>query len=63
MVQSPSWEANWFAASQEIPRSLCYMGQNILFVGRKKKKTKTERGGGGEICQFLSFKPVGARNQ
>ena len=20
MVQSPSWEANWFAASQEIPR-------------------------------------------
>jgi hypothetical protein len=22
MVQSPSWEANWFAASQEIPRSL-----------------------------------------
>ena len=19
MVQSPSWEANWFAASQEIP--------------------------------------------
>ena len=23
MVQSPSWEANWFAASQEIPRILC----------------------------------------
>ena len=22
MVQSPSWEANWFAASQEIPRML-----------------------------------------
>ena len=22
-VQSPSWEANWFAASQEIPRILC----------------------------------------
>ena len=22
MVQSPSWEANWFAASQEIPRVL-----------------------------------------
>ena len=21
MVQSPSWEANWFAASQEIPRN------------------------------------------
>jgi len=20
MLQSPSWEANWFAASQEIPR-------------------------------------------
>ena len=20
MVQSPSWEANWFAGSQEIPR-------------------------------------------
>ena len=20
MIQSPSWEANWFAASQEIPR-------------------------------------------
>jgi len=20
MVQGPSWEANWFAASQEIPR-------------------------------------------
>ena len=20
MVQSPSWETNWFAASQEIPR-------------------------------------------
>ena len=23
MVQSPSWEANWFAASQEIPRISC----------------------------------------
>ena len=22
MVQSPSWEANWFTASQEIPRIL-----------------------------------------
>ena len=22
MVQSPSWEANWFAASQEIPHIL-----------------------------------------
>ena len=22
MVQSPSWEANWFAVSQEIPRIL-----------------------------------------
>jgi hypothetical protein len=22
MQQSPSWEANWFAASQEIPRIL-----------------------------------------
>ena len=22
MVESPSWEANWFAASQEIPRIL-----------------------------------------
>ena len=22
MVQSPSWEANWFAANQEIPRTL-----------------------------------------
>jgi len=22
MVQSPSWEANWFVASQEIPRIL-----------------------------------------
>ena len=22
MVKSPSWEANWFAASQEIPRIL-----------------------------------------
>ena len=22
MEQSPSWEANWFAASQEIPRIL-----------------------------------------
>ena len=22
MVQSPSWEANWFAATQEIPRIL-----------------------------------------
>jgi len=22
MVQSPSWAANWFAASQEIPRIL-----------------------------------------
>ena len=21
MVQSPSWKANWFAASQEIPRT------------------------------------------
>ena len=23
MMQSPSWEANWFAASQKIPRILC----------------------------------------
>ena len=22
MVQNPSWESNWFAASQEIPRIL-----------------------------------------
>ena len=22
MVQNPSWQANWFAASQEIPRIL-----------------------------------------
>ena len=28
MVQSPSWEANWFAASQEIPR---YMFIAMLF--------------------------------
>jgi len=25
MVQSPSWEANWFAASQEIPRISHYL--------------------------------------
>ena len=24
MVQSPTWEANWFTASQEIPLFLCY---------------------------------------
>ena len=29
MVQSPSWEANWFAASQEIPRIL--WNPNVLY--------------------------------
>ena len=33
MVQSPSWEANWFAASQEIPR----ISQNPKFHYRTHK--------------------------
>jgi len=33
MVQNPSWEANWFAASQEIPRMdywIQFISQSIL---------------------------------
>ena len=33
MVQSPSWEANWFAASQEIPR----ISQNLKVLYRTHK--------------------------
>jgi len=34
MVQSPSWEANWFATSQEIPR----ISQNPKFHYRTHKR-------------------------
>ena len=34
MVQSPSWEANWFAASQEIPR----ISRNPKFHYRTQKR-------------------------
>ena len=34
MVQSPSWEANWFAASQEIPR----ISQNLKVHCRTHKR-------------------------
>ena len=37
MVQSPSWEANWFAASQEIPR----ISQNPKVHYRTHKRTPT----------------------
>ena len=34
MVQSPSWEANWFAASQEIPR--ISRNQNVHYRTHKR---------------------------
>ena len=34
MVQSPSWEANWFAASQEIPR--ISRNPNVHYRTRKR---------------------------
>ena len=34
MVQSPSWEANWFAASQEIPRIL--LNRKVLYCTHKR---------------------------
>jgi len=34
MVQSPSWETNWFAASQEIPR----ISRNPKFQYRTHKR-------------------------
>ena len=34
MVQSPSWEANWFAASQGIPR----ISRNLKFRYRTHKR-------------------------
>ena len=34
MVQSPSWEANWFAASQEIPR----ISRNLTVHSRTHKR-------------------------
>ena len=37
MVQSPSWEANWFAASQEIPR----ISRNPKFHYRTHKRPPT----------------------
>ena len=46
MVQSPSWEANWFAASQEIPRisrnpKVHYRITNILVEARANIKQQT----------------------
>ena len=35
MVQSPSWEANWFAASQEIPRIL--WNPKVLYRTHKRQ--------------------------
>ena len=37
MVQSPSWEANWFAASQEIPRIL--WNPNVHYRTHKRPPT------------------------
>ena len=37
MVQSPSWEANWFAASQEIPR----ISRNLKVHYRTHKRPPT----------------------
>ena len=37
MMQSPSWEANWFAASQEIPR----ISRNPKFHYRTHKRPPT----------------------
>jgi len=37
MVQSPSWEANWFAASQEIPRIL--WNQKVYYRTPKRPPT------------------------
>ena len=39
MVQSPSWEANWFAASQEIPRISPNPKEYIIYK-IKQKHTK-----------------------
>jgi len=39
MVQSPSWEANWFAASQEIPR----ISRNAKVHYRTHKRLLTAR--------------------
>ena len=37
MLQSPSWEANWFAASQEIPR----ISRNLKVHYRTHKRPPT----------------------
>jgi len=37
MVQSPSWEANWFAASQDIP--LISRNQNVHSRTHKRPPT------------------------
>ena len=39
MVQSPSWEANWFAASQEIPRIL--WNPKVHYRSHKQQYTLT----------------------
>ena len=46
MVQSPSWEANWFAACQEIPRisrnpKVHYRTHKITFIKFKSEITYT----------------------
>ena len=46
MAQSPSWEANWFAASQEIPRISRNPKVNIvaiLSIYRKRGMDKVSK--------------------
>jgi len=40
MVQSPSWEANWFAASQEIPCILRKPKVHYRILSGEKKTSK-----------------------
>ena len=49
MVQSPSWEADWFAASQEFPRIL-WNPNFYVYLLRRKIKEHTKY---APICKYF----------